>query len=92
VNQRAGMGRMRTIAAVARFLGVEPGEVRELIEGPEALPASKLPGRVRARWRVFLPDLHAWLCARPGSDRPGMACYERFVEEFERAQGKEAGK
>gem|GEM_PF-5710543 len=48
---------------VARFLAVEPTEIKRLAK-LAGLAATRIPARMRSVLRIYLPDLHLWLLSR----------------------------
>jgi hypothetical protein len=68
-------------AEVARFLLVEPQEVRRMV-GMDRLPAVEIPLRKRKVLRIYLPDLHRWLVAR-SPDSMALRNYPEFLERFD---------
>lgn len=74
---------------VARFLGMALEEVTRLIE-QDKLPHARVPGPTRPGFRIFLPDLHAWLCRR-SEGSPRLADYAEFRRAFFAAQAGRRG-
>lgn len=80
----SGKSEMVKRAAVARFLGEDPEEVRRMME-MDGMPHVRVPGPTRPAFRVFLPDLHRWLCQRADGCQK-LADYEEFRRAFFAAQ------
>lgn len=76
------------VAEVARYLAVEPADVRRLIR-QHALPATRLPAATRVVHRIPLRDFHAWLLRQTPSPETALhlADYPTFLEDF-RAAGR----
>lgn len=70
------------VAEVARYLAVEPADVKRMIR-VDRLPAIRIPKQVRAVLRVPLRDFHAWLCKRAQNPTPELASYEQFLADFD---------
>lgn len=68
------------IAEVARYLAVEPEEIRTMIRITK-LPHLKLIGKTRPVYRIPLREFHAWL--RLQSARTAFADYETFLADFD---------
>jgi hypothetical protein len=69
-------------AEVARYLAVEPDDVKSLIKKAK-LPALRIPKATRAVTRIPLRDFHAWLQARTENPAPQLANYENFLADFD---------
>lgn len=71
------------LADLGRFLCQDADEVRLLVT--DGMPHTKVNGRTRPVYRVFLPDFHRWLMLRsPGCER--LADYQEFRRAFREAQ------
>ena len=89
-------GAMAFPSEVARFLLVDPAEVRRMIV-QDRLPAIQIPLARRKVYRIYLPDLHRWLINR-SPDAADLRNYEAFRKHFDslgrgdtEAVGKEEG-
>jgi hypothetical protein len=74
---------------VARFLLVEPEEVRRMV-GQDRLPAIEVPLRKRKVLRIYLPDFHRWLLSR-STESLAMRNYEEFLKRFDETARKGDG-
>ena len=72
-------------AAVARFLGVEPEQVQEMLD-LDGLPFVSIPGKKRPGVRIFLPAFHEWMVKRGRNGSERLADYEVFKRAFFSAQ------
>jgi hypothetical protein len=72
-------------AEVARFLGVEPEQVQEMLH-LDGLPYVSIPGRKRPGVRIFLPAFHEWLLRRAKGPAWTLEDYAEFRRAFEEAQ------
>lgn len=72
-------------AAVARFLGVEPEQVQEMLD-MDGLPFVSIPGKTRPGVRIFLPAFHEWLVKRGRNGSERLADYQEFKRAFFGAQ------
>lgn len=70
------------VAEVARYLSVEPPEVKRLIRLAK-LPAIKIPAATRPVYRIPLRDFHAWLIDRTTNPAPKLRHYETFLADFD---------
>jgi hypothetical protein len=73
-------------AAVARFLGVEPEQVQEMLE-LDGLPYVSIPGKKRPGVRIFLPAFHEWMVKRAKGPAGTLGDYAEFRRAFVEAQG-----
>jgi hypothetical protein len=71
-------------AEVARYLAVEPLEIKRLIRLAK-LPAIKLPAATRPVYRIPLRDFHAWLVDRTTNPAPQLRHYDTFLADFDDA-------
>jgi hypothetical protein len=69
---------------VARFMRISLEEVTRMIDQDD-LPHVRVPGPQRVGYRIFLPDLHAWLCLC-SQFSPRLANYSEFLRAFWAAQ------
>ena len=69
-------------AEVARFLAIPPTDILALIR-QDKLPATPLPKAKRIAYRIYLPDLHAWLLSRSKNPGPHLTNYAEFLTQFD---------
>ena len=69
------------VSEVARYLALEPADVRRLIR-LDKLPATSIPRATRAVSRIPLRDLHAWLRDRTKNPAPMLADFNTFIADF----------
>ncbi len=69
---------------VARFMRLSAEEVTRMIDHDD-LPHARVPGPTRLVYRIFLPDLHGWLCER-SQVSPRLGDYVEFKRAFFAAQ------
>jgi len=67
---------------VARFLAVEPRDVKAMIE-LDGLPTTKIPKKTRKVDRIYLPDFHAWLVNRSKNAADRLRDYKAWLAEFD---------
>jgi len=72
------------VAEVARYLMVDPDDVRRMVE-MDALPAISIPKQTRNVLRIPLRDFHGWLVKR-AKNLTGLSNYERFLAEFQKVR------
>jgi hypothetical protein len=71
------------VAEVARYLAVEPGDVKRMIR-LDSLPETRIPKQTRTVARIYLPDFHAWLLSRSSGETRQLADYPAWLAEFNR--------
>jgi hypothetical protein len=85
--QTPNRGALAFPAEVARYLSVDPNDVKRMIRLAK-LPAIRIPAATRAVTRIPLRDFHAWLIARSVNETPEFANYEKFMEDFDQVARK----
>lgn len=74
-------------AEVARFLCVEPEDVKRMME-MDGMPVTRIPKKKRSVARIPLRDLHGWLRDRSAQETASksaakpLANYETFLADF----------
>ena len=76
-------GSIAFVAEVARFLCVEPEDVRRMIQ-LDKLPAVRIPVKTKTVDRIPLRDFQAWLARRSVNPTPQLMNFETFLEDFDR--------